>query len=55
MTHTMLTQKLPLNKIDAISDPEQQAKLRWANCLDRLRNGVWGDHMAVQGIAMFSM
>ena len=37
--------------IDTIADPEQQAELRWANYLNRLRNGAWGDHMAIQGMS----
>ena len=37
--------------ICTIADPEQQAELRWTNYLGRLRNGAWGDHMAIQGIA----
>ena len=37
--------------INTIADPEQQAVLRWANYLDRLRSGAWGDHIALQGIA----
>ena len=38
--------------IDTIPDPEQQAELRWANYLNRLRNGAWGDHiMAIQGMS----
>lgn len=51
----MPTQKPPTEQdvyIDTIADPEQQAELRWANYLNRLRNGVWGDHiMEMQGIA----
>ena len=37
--------------IDTIADPEQQAKLRWQSYLNRLRNGAWGDHMAIQGMS----
>ena len=37
--------------IDTTADPEQQADLRWANYLDRLHSGAWGDHIAIQGIA----
>lgn len=37
--------------IDTVAGPEQQAELCWANYLYSLRNGAWGDHMAIQGIA----
>ena len=37
--------------IDTIADPEQQAELRWTNYLNRLRNGAWGDHLAIQGMS----
>ena len=38
--------------IDNISDPEQQVQLRFAKYVHGLRNGAWGDHMAIQGIAI---
>ena len=37
--------------IDSIADPELQYMLRWERYLKRLRNGAWGDHIAIQGIA----
>ena len=33
-----------------IVNPEEQAQLRWVRYLDRLQNGAWGDHIALQGI-----
>ena len=35
--------------IDTMCDL-QQASLRWAEYIHRLRNGAWGDHLAIQSI-----
>ena len=46
--------KLPTDEdmyISAITDPQLQTKLRWEKYLRRLRQGAWGDHIAMQGIA----
>ena len=36
--------------IASVSDPNTQAQLRWVKYLERLSNGAWGDHIAIQGI-----
>ena len=36
---------------DIVADPELQVQLRWEKYLNRLRNGAWGDHTTLQGIA----
>ena len=36
--------------IASVVNPEEQAQLRWVKYLDRLQNGAWGDHIALQGI-----
>ena len=42
--------------IDKVHDPEQQVQLRWERYVHRLRNGAWGDHVAIQGISnVFNM
>ena len=37
--------------IDSIADPKLQTKLRWERYLRCLRNGAWGDHIAMQAIS----
>ena len=37
--------------IAAVADPQLQIRLRWERYVQRLRNGAWGDHIALQGIA----
>ena len=37
--------------IDTICDSKLQVRLRWGRYIHRLRNGAWGDHVAIQGIA----
>ena len=37
--------------VGTIVDPGQQVELRWANYINRLRNGAWGDHIAIQGMS----
>ena len=42
--------------IDTIADHELQTELRWAKYVQRLRDGAWGDHIAIQGICdMFNV
>ena len=36
--------------ISIIDDPDTRAQLRWLRYLERLRNGAWGDNIAIQGI-----
>ena len=36
--------------IATVSDPNTQAQLCWVKYLERLSNGTWGDHNAMQGI-----
>ena len=36
--------------IASVVNPEEQAQLRWVRYLDKLQNGAWGDHIALQGI-----
>jgi hypothetical protein len=36
--------------IEKIIDHELQTELRWAKYLKRLRDGAWGDHIAIQSI-----
>ena len=36
--------------IDTIANHDLQTELRWAKYLKRLKNGAWGDHIAIQGI-----
>ena len=37
--------------IALMSDYEEQSQFRWERYLDRLSNGAWGDHIALQGIS----
>ena len=37
--------------IASVKDPEEQAQLRWERYLCRLKNGAWGDYIALQGIS----
>lgn len=37
--------------ISSVSDPHLQLQLRWEKYLNCLRNGAWGDHITIQGIA----
>ena len=37
--------------INSVADPELQMKLRWEKYLRCLRQGAWGDHITLQGIA----
>ena len=37
--------------IDSVHDIEQQMQLRWERYTHRFRNGAWGVHLAIQGIA----
>ena len=37
--------------ITLMSDYEEQSQFRWERYLDRLSNGEWGDHIALQGIS----
>ena len=37
--------------ISSVSDPQLQLQLRWEKYLMCLRNGAWGDHITIQGIA----
>ena len=37
--------------INNIADPQLQVRLRWEKYLRCLRNGAWGDHITIQGIA----
>ena len=37
--------------IDSVHNIEQQMQLRWERYIHRSRNGAWGDHLAIQGIA----
>ena len=39
------------NQISLIEDPHTQAEIRWIKYLQRLREGAWGDHLAVQVLA----
>ena len=42
--------------IATVHDPNTRAQLQWLHYLKRLRNGAWGDHIAIQGICeMFSV
>ena len=42
--------------ISAVDDPDTRAQLRWLRYLERLRDGAWGDNIAIQGICeMFSI
>ena len=36
--------------INTIDDYELQVDLHWATYVQRLRDGAWGDHVAIQGI-----
>ena len=38
--------------IETIADHEVQVDLRWAKYVQRLRDGAWGDHIAIQGMLM---
>lgn len=33
------------------NDPQQQIQVRWEQYIHRLRNGAWGDHLAIQCIS----
>ena len=35
--------------IETVADLELQTELRWAKYVQRLRDGAWGDHIAIQG------
>ena len=37
--------------ISSVADPQLRLQLEWEKYLSRLRNGAWGDHIALQGIA----
>ena len=37
--------------ISAVDNPLTRTQLRWQRYLDRLADGAWGDHVAIQGIA----
>ena len=37
--------------IDTVHQSEQQLQLRFEKYVSRLRNGAWGDHVAIQGIS----
>ena len=37
--------------IASISDPEIQTELRWQKYVQKLKEGAWGDHVAMQAIA----
>ena len=37
--------------INSVADPELRTKLRWEKYLTCLRQGAWGDHITLQGIA----
>ena len=42
--------------IETIADPELKVDLSWAKYVQRLRDGAWGDHIAIQGICdMFNV
>jgi hypothetical protein len=43
-------------RIETIADHELQVELRWAKYVQRLKDGAWGDHIAIQGICdMFNV
>ena len=37
--------------IASIADPEMQTELRWQKYVQKLEEGAWGDHVAMQAIA----
>ena len=37
--------------INSVADPQLETKLRWDKYLRCLRQGAWGDHITMQGIA----
>lgn len=37
--------------INSVPDPQLQTELRWRKYLRCLRQGAWGDHITMQGIA----
>ena len=37
--------------INSVADPQLQTELRWSKYLRCLRQGAWGDHITMQGIA----
>lgn len=42
--------------VETIADHELQVDLQWAKCIQRLRDGAWDDHIAVQAICdMFNI
>ena len=41
--------------IDTIDDHELQVDLHWAKYVQWLRDGAWGDHIAIQGIHVYSL
>ena len=41
---------------ETVTDHDLQTELRWVKYLKRLRDGAWGDHIAIQGISdMFNV
>ena len=43
-------------QIETIADHELQVELRWEKYVQRLKDGAWGDHIAIQGICdMFNV
>ena len=43
-------------QIETIADHELQVELRWAKYVQRLKDGAWGDHIAIQSICgMFNV
>ena len=52
--YSMLTQKNPTEEdqqISAVENLESRIELRWIRYLQRLQEGAWGDHLAVQALA----
>ena len=41
----------PYEYINSVVDPQLRLKLRWEKYLRSLKNGAWGDHIALQGVA----
>ena len=43
-------------QIETLADHELQVELRWEKYVQRLKDGAWGDHIAIQGICdMFNV
>ncbi|MCG8625789.1 MAG: hypothetical protein MJE68_27790, partial [Proteobacteria bacterium] len=42
-------------QIETIADHELQVELHWENYVQRLKDGAWGDHIAIQAIYMFKV